>query len=81
VSHRLKRMKPIQGSRSRMSKAQRVAERVPSEEMLLQWLANELPEHRIRLLEAVEPYLKFKLSPGFDRTKLPDMAHIPVGVN
>lgn len=62
-----------------MSKAERVGRRIPSEEMLLQWLANEKPEHRVRLLEAVEPYLKFKLSPGFDRGKLAGMAHIPLG--
>lgn len=64
-----------------MSKAQRVAERIPSEELLLEWLANERPEHRLRLFEAVEPYLKFKLSPGFDRTKLVGMVHVPLGEN
>jgi hypothetical protein len=80
-SSRFKPMKPIRGNRSRMSKAQRVAERIPSEERLLEWLANELPEHRLRLLEAVEPYLRFQLSPGFDRSKLADMVYVPVGAD
>jgi hypothetical protein len=74
-------MKPIRGNRSRMSKTQRVAERIPNEERLLEWLANELPEHRLRLLEAVEPYLRFQLSPGFDRSKLADMVYVPVGAD
>jgi hypothetical protein len=75
---RLKRMKPIRGTNSRKSRVQRVAERVPNEERLLEWLANELPEHRIRLFEAVEPYLKFRVSPGFDKGKLPLMPHTAV---
>jgi hypothetical protein len=75
---KFKRMKPIQGTNSRKSKLQRVTERIPNEERLLEWLANELPEHRLRLLAAVEPYLKFKLSPGFDRGKLADMPHVPL---
>jgi hypothetical protein len=75
---RLKRMKPIRGTNSRKSRVQRVAERVPNEERLLEWLANELHEHRIRLFEAVEPYLKFRVSPGFDKGKLPLMPHTAV---
>lgn len=62
-----------------MSKTQRVAERIPNEERLLEWLANELPEHRLRLFAAVEPYLKFKLSAGFKRERIPDMVHVPLG--
>jgi hypothetical protein len=71
-------MKPLAGTNSRKSRVQRVAERVPNEERLLEWLGNELPEHRVRLFEAVEPYLKFKVSPGFDKQKLPLMPHTPV---
>lgn len=81
MSRIFKRMKPLRGTNSRKSRIERIAERVPSEERLLEWLANELPEHRLRLLEAVEPYLKFKLSPGFDRSKLAGMVHIPVGAD
>lgn len=80
-AHRFKPMKPIRGEKSRKSRVQRIAERVPNEERLLEWLANEKPEHRLKLLEAVEPFLLFKLSPGFDRTKLVDMAHIPAGAD
>lgn len=77
MSHRIKRMKPIVGKNSRKSKRERVAERIPNEERLLEWLSNELPEHRLRLFEAVEPYLKFALSSGFDRKKLRDMVYVP----
>ncbi len=72
-------MKALRGTNSRKSKLQRVAERIPSEERLLEWLANELPDHRLALFAAVEPYLKFKLSPGFKRERIPDMAHVPLG--
>lgn len=75
---KFKRMKSIQGTNSRKPRVQRVAERVPNEERLLEWLANELPEHRIRLFEAVEPYLKFKVSDAFDKLKLPLMPHTAV---
>lgn len=74
---RFKPMKPFVGKNSRKPRVQRIAERIPDEERLLEWLANELPEHRLRLLQAVEPYLKFRLSPGFDRSKLVDMPHVP----
>jgi len=80
-AHRHKPMKPIQGTNSRKSRVQRVGERVPDEERLLEWLANEKPEHRLRLLEAVEPHLKFKLSPGFDRSKLEAMVYVEPGAD
>jgi hypothetical protein len=70
-------MKSIKGTNSRKSRAQRVAERVPDEERLLEWLQNEQPEHRVRLLEAIEPFLRFRLSPGFDRARLADMPYLP----
>lgn len=79
MSHRFKPAKPLRGTKSRMSKTQRVAERIPNEELLLEWLANELPEHRPQLFDAIKPYLKFKLSPGFNRERIPDMVHIPLG--
>lgn len=64
-------MKPLKGK----TRIERVGERIRTEEVLLTLLAKEKPEHRIELFDRIAPYLKFRLSPGFDKLKLPDMPY------
>lgn len=66
-----KRMKPIAGP----SRIQRIGARIRNEEIFLELLAKELPEHRIQLCNQLVPYLKFRLSPGFKIERLPDMPY------
>jgi hypothetical protein len=68
---RLKKMKPIAGP----SRIERLGGKIRTEEILLELLGKERPEHRIALFERIVPYLKFQLSPGFDQSKLPDMPY------
>lgn len=66
-----KRMKPLAGP----SRIERVGAKIRTEEILLELLAKERPEYRIELFERIAPFLKFRLSPNFDKTKLADMPY------
>lgn len=64
-------MKPIAGP----PRIARVAARIRTEEILLELMAKELPDHRIDLFNRIAPYLRFRLSDGFNIAKLPDMPY------